>query len=69
MNTNKKNYQKSSIRKRKCPMCDKKCNIVYDKHHDEHYSLTCGLVIIRNNQYQIPLKIEIPYKSKRKKNI
>ena len=52
---NTKNFQKSSIRKPRCKNCsfDKKCEIVYDKHHDEHFSLTCGLVVMENNVYAL----------------
>lgn len=52
---NIKNFQKSSVHKPKCKDCafNKKCEIVYDKHHDEHFSLTCGLVVMENNIYAI----------------
>lgn len=41
-----KNFQKSQIVLR-CKNCKQKCNIVYDSHHCEHYSITCGLVIMQ----------------------
>lgn len=55
LNTEK--FQKSSVIKPKCPNCKKKCIIVYDKHHDHHFSITCGLVIMENNIYQIDYEV------------
>ena len=46
-------FQKSSVIKPRCKGCEKKCVIVYDRHHDHHFSATCGLIIMENNIYQI----------------
>ena len=41
-----KNNQKSQIVV-KCKKCNRRCRIVYDRHHDEHFSIKCGKVIMQ----------------------
>ena len=46
------NFQKSQIII-KCRDCNRKCRIVYDRHHDEHFSKTCGLVIFQSGLWLV----------------
>ena len=45
------NYQKSNITFKKCANCKKDCRLLYDSHHDQHFSYTCGKIIIESNTY------------------
>lgn len=46
------NFEKSSIRFKKCTGCKKNCKLLYDSHHDQHFSYTCGRVIMQSNTYE-----------------
>lgn len=48
-----KNYQKSNISIKKCKNCNQECEKLYDSHHDQHYSTTCGAVIYESGEYLI----------------
>lgn len=45
---NELNYQKSSL-KIKCKGCTDTCELIYDRHHDQTYSITCGRVVMQSN--------------------
>ena len=48
------NYQKSNLTFKKCDDCKQEtCNLLYDGHHDEHFSITCGTVIMQSNNYTL----------------
>ena len=47
------NFQKSSVTFKKCKNCRKDCQLLYDSHHDLHFSYTCGRVILQSNKYEI----------------
>ena len=48
------NYQKSNLTFKKCEDCkNEDCNLLYDGHHDEHFSITCGTVIMQSNNYTL----------------
>jgi ribosomal protein S27E len=47
------NYQESNITFKKCKECkNNTCQLLYDHHHDQHFSYTCGKVIIQSNTYE-----------------
>ena len=58
-------FNTSSI-KPSCRDCSKNCKVLYDKHRDEHFSQTCGLVLLQNNKYYIR-DHKIKYMKKRRK--
>lgn len=43
-----KNYQQSAL-KIKCKNCEDTCTLLYDRHHDQTFSITCGRVIIQSS--------------------
>lgn len=42
------NFQKSTI-KIKCKDCTETCKLLYDRHHDQTFSITCGKVIMQSS--------------------
>ena len=44
-------FQHSEIKFKKCPGCKTECTLLYDRHHDQHYSKTCGRIILESNEY------------------
>lgn len=42
------NYQKSTL-KIKCKGCTDTCILLYDRHHDQTFSITCGKIIMQSN--------------------
>ena len=40
------NFQKGLMGSPRCKGCYRKCVVLYDGHHDEYFSLTCGKVIM-----------------------
>ena len=49
-----KNFQKSTIQITRCKECkNPECEILYDRHHDQHFSYHCGTVIIQSQEYQL----------------
>lgn len=50
MNQEFKNYKNIDHGFKNCSDCEKECIILYDSHHDEYFSLTCGTVRMQNNQ-------------------
>lgn len=44
-------YQKSNITFQKHKGCTRDCQLLYDHHHDQHFSYTCGTVILEANTY------------------
>ena len=42
------NYQKSTL-KIKCKGCTDTCTLLYDRHHDQTFSITCGRVIMQSS--------------------
>lgn len=45
-------FQESSITFKKCKGCKQDCQLLYDHHHDQHFSYTCGRVILQSNTYE-----------------
>lgn len=54
------NYQTSTL-KIKCKNCKKECQLLYDKHHDQVFSNTCGRVIIQSNNYLLDYQTDPLY--------
>ena len=52
MMENELNYQKSSL-KIKCKDCTDTCELIYDHHHDQTYSITCGRIVMQSNNILI----------------
>lgn len=46
------NFQKSQI-VIKCRGCHRKCRILYDRHHDEHFSAACGRVVFQSGEWLV----------------
>ncbi len=40
------NFQHGLLMSPKCKGCGLKCEVVYDAHHDQYFSLSCGKVIM-----------------------
>lgn len=38
-------FKRGLIRAPRCKGCERRCVVLYDAHHDEYFSATCGLVI------------------------
>lgn len=53
------NFQKSNLHT-KCKGCEKTCTLLYDNHHDQHFSYTCGKIIMQSNEYHAPYTTD-PY--------
>lgn len=48
------NFQSSALSFTKCKDCTREeCELVYDHHHDQHFGLNCGTVIMQSNSYLI----------------
>ena len=53
-NKNYINFQRNLLTSPKCDGCIfDKCEVIFDAHHDEYFSNTCGLVIIQSGAYMI----------------
>ena len=63
--TNENNYPKSQMNI-KCKNCKQNCELVYDHHHDQTYSTTCGIVIIQSNNIEINYPADPLYWEKQK---
>lgn len=50
--TSIENFQKSTL-KIKCKDCTDTCELLYDRHHDQTFSITCGRVIMQSNNMLI----------------
>ena len=50
--TDEINFQKSTL-KIKCKGCRNTCERLYDRHHDQTFSTTCGKVIMESNNILI----------------
>lgn len=50
-------FQRNLIPSPRCKGCNKKCEILYDSHHDQYFSLNCGLVVMEQSIYSIPYSI------------
>lgn len=49
------NFQRGLMGSPRCEGCSyNECEVVYDAHHDEYFSLTCGLVIMSMGVYLLP---------------
>lgn len=60
-------FQRNLVPSPKCKNCEKKCTILYDSHHDEYFSVNCGLVIIEQGHYKIPYTINYTHHNKQKR--
>ena len=60
MNNSDRNFQKSTIKIKKCKNCKKKCSLLYDHHHDEHFSEECGTVVMQAMDYLLEYRAD-PY--------
>lgn len=38
-------FKRGLIASPRCKGCERRCVVLYDGHHDEYFSATCGLVI------------------------
>jgi len=50
-------FKRNLIPPPECENCNNNCTILYDHHHDEYFSLNCGLVILEQGNYLIPYNI------------
>ena len=39
-------FKRGLISSPKCDGCDVRCEVLYDAHHDQFFSASCGLVIV-----------------------
>ena len=62
-----RNFQRNLIPSPKCKGCDKQCTVLYDSHHDQYFSCTCGLVIMEMKCSLIQYKSRA-FKRRGKKN-
>ena len=60
-------FKRNLIPPPKCENCENKCTVLYDSHHDEYFSLNCGLVIMEQGNYLLPYDIDYTYNSTRKR--
>lgn len=65
--TNSYNFQHGTIQFTKCEGCEEYCEILYDQHHDQYFSVNCGTVIMENNCYLIDNNINYTYNTTTKK--
>lgn len=54
-------FQRNLVPSPRCENCEKKCTVLYDSHHDEYFSVNCGLVIMEQGYYKIPYDINYTY--------
>lgn len=62
------NFQRGLLPSPKCKGCEDNCIVLYDSHHDQYFSATCGLVIMEQNQFLVEYPIFYNYKRKKRKN-
>lgn len=56
-----KNFQKSTLQILRCKECTKdKCELLYDRHHDQHFSYHCGTVVYQSQDYLLEYRAD-PY--------
>lgn len=41
-----KGFQRGLLGSPRCKGCHRKCVVLYDSHHDQYFSATCGSVIL-----------------------
>lgn len=57
-NKNHMNLQRNLLSSPKCDGCAfKRCDVIYDAHHDEYFSEICGLVVMQSGAYLIEYTI------------
>ena len=57
-NSDYENFQRNLLVPPKCEDCPfDKCEIIFDAHHDEYFSESCGLVIMQSGVYLIGYKL------------
>ena len=61
-------FQRNLIPSPRCEGCSNQCEVLYDSHHDEYFSLNCGLVIMEQGNYRIPYEIDYTFNTTYKKN-
>lgn len=61
-------FQRNLIPSPRCEGCNNKCIVLYDSHHDEYFSLSCGLVIMEQGNYRIPYEIDYTFNTTYKKS-
>lgn len=61
MNNSDRNFQKSTIKIKKCKNCQRKCSLLYDHHHDEHFSEKCGTVVMQAMDYLLEYRTDPCY--------
>ena len=54
-------FQTNLIPSPRCGGCESNCTVLYDRHHDEYFSINCGTVIMEQGQYIIPYTIDYTY--------
>lgn len=53
-NKNHTNFQRNLLTSPKCDDCRfNECEVIFDAHHDEYFSESCGLVIMQSGAYLI----------------
>ena len=48
-----RNFQRGLLRSPHCKGCTMDCIVLYDSHHDQYFSCTCGLVIREQEHYKV----------------
>lgn len=48
------NFQRGLLGSPNCRGCNRDCEIVYDRHHDQFFSLTCGVVVMEMGEFVVP---------------
>lgn len=58
-NENYTNFQRYLLATPKCPDCIfGECKVLFDAHHDEYFSESCGLVIMQSGVYLVDYVLE-----------
>ncbi len=56
------NFQRNLLSSPKCENCTaERCDVVYDYHHDEFFSESCGLVIMEMGRWLVEIESYLGY--------
>lgn len=50
-----KNFQGGLMASPRCKGCKRRCDIVYDAHHDQYFSSVCGKVVMEMGVFGVPI--------------
>lgn len=60
------NFQRGLLPSPRCEGCEDKCSVLYDSHHDQYFSATCGLVIMEQGCFLVDYPVFYDFKQKKK---